>query len=79
MGWQRAATVARMDVTIEQVLVWLPPDIAAEFDCVRGPHEWASISAATTTWTFCKRCPKKKRIDSWPDTPRHLNAFDWRL
>ena len=48
------------EVTIEQVLQWLPTDVAAEFDCVRGPHEWVSVSSCGVTYTFCKHCPRKK-------------------
>lgn len=62
-----------MDVTLDQVLAWLPVHIAADFDCVGGPHEWLEVASggvmAGTTYTFCKRCPRKKRISSWPDTP----------
>lgn len=56
--------------TLEQVLDWLPRDIAAEFDCIRGPHEWVSVSSTGTTWTFCKHCTRKKVIREWGNIDR---------
>lgn len=75
------------EVTIEQVLEWLPRHVAAEFDCVRGPHTWRETSSegGELTYRFCLYCPRKERIGpTWPNTPprpepESLGAFSWRL
>lgn len=59
--------------TVEWALQWMRPEIAAEFDCARGPHEWVSVSAAGVTHEFCKYCPRKRRISEWPDM-HHLHG-----
>lgn len=45
--------------TLAWALQWLPPFIVAEFDCIRGPHEWVEVTACGVTRIFCKHCPRK--------------------
>lgn len=51
--------------TIAEVLERLPSDIAAEFDCTRGPHRW--VKGLAGRYDFCLDCPKVRRLP-WPDT-----------
>lgn len=61
--------------TLAEVVAWLPPSIAPDFDCVRGPHEWLTVTVEPETirsfegreWqtaatrTFCKHCSATRR------------------
>lgn len=52
-------------VTQTWVLQWLPPEIAADFDCPTGAHAWVGIHE----FRWCQHCPKQRRIPC-PGTDR---------
>lgn len=56
-------------VTLAQVLEWLPRDIAADFNCTRGPHTWRDVGTAVMTYDFCLHCrATRRRLNPWADT-----------
>lgn len=44
--------------TLAQSLQWVPPSIAEDFGCVRGPHEWLNGGHRL----YCKHCPASRRL-----------------
>lgn len=50
--------------TQAEVVGQLPAHIAADFDCIHGPHRWSEGLAGR--FYFCLDCPKVRRIP-WPD------------
>lgn len=44
--------------TLAEVVAWLPPSIAPDFDCVRGPHEWLDGGHRL----YCKHCTATRRL-----------------